>query len=51
MYIGYSFLSISNKFCDLNLLHWVIGGGGGSVEEKFPAIENPKLVIYKTNVI
>jgi hypothetical protein len=23
LYVLYSFLSISNKFCDLSLLHWV----------------------------
>ncbi len=29
LYLCYSFLLIFNKFCDLSLLHWVRGGGGG----------------------
>jgi hypothetical protein len=36
LYICYSFLLISNKFCDLSLLHWPRGEGmeGGSVVRK-----------------
>jgi hypothetical protein len=34
LYVRYSFLLISNKFCELSSLHWV-GGGGGSAVRKF----------------
>jgi hypothetical protein len=28
LYVYYSFLLKSNKFCDLSLLRWGVGGGG-----------------------
>jgi hypothetical protein len=34
LYVCYSFLLIFSKFCDLSLLHWPLGGGGGSTVRK-----------------
>jgi hypothetical protein len=34
LYVCYSFLLIFSKFCDLSLLHWPLGGGGGSAVRK-----------------
>jgi hypothetical protein len=31
----YNVLSISNKFCDLSFLHWVVGGGGSTVRKLY----------------
>jgi hypothetical protein len=57
LYACYSFLLISNKFCDLSLLHWPLfravqrcgGGGGGSAIRKIYCTGRvPRAHVHKT---